>query len=395
MAEKKKQPNAFYLRHRTDWPTWMRFIQTRAKCLNIWDIIKPGSILAFQDEPKIPMMPPLSRYRTEIADTVATNVDQLSAEGLKDYERGKSRYITLLNEFEQVHSEYATEQRNIETLTALMQSTITIRLRNTCCDPDCSLQKWLANLKISVGMKDEIELEQAHDRYRLALKPMRTPKHWEPWLAEYEEAAERADKMGVAEFTQFNLITKDFIAAVAKISTWASIFLQTGRHEVGMSRQEMIRRFREHMILYEPTMPSKLRAGAFITADDANLAEGGIAIQSSKRDASSAADSVAKSTKRKSALQSTKNKGAASKKPKFEHGGCPACQQRHELRKCFYIHSNKAPKWFKPRQSTLYKIEHLRQTDTTFQELLKEQAIQPSTIIKQEKMTAWVKNYRN
>ncbi|KAG6052459.1 hypothetical protein E4U33_000528 [Claviceps sp. LM78 group G4] len=385
MAEKKKQPNAFYLSHQTDWSTWMKFIQTRAKCLNIWDIIKPGSILAFQNEPKIPMMPLLSRYRTEIADTVATNVDQLSAEGLKDYERGQSRYIALLNEFEQVHSEYAIEQRNIETLSALIQSTITTRLRNTCCDPDYSLQKWLANLKISVGMKDEIELEQAHDRYKLALKPMRTPKHWEPWLAEYEEAAERADKLGVAEFTQFNLITKDFIAAVAKISmTWTSIFLQT-RHEVGMSRQEMIRRFREHMTIYEPTMPSKLRAGAFITADDVNLAEGGIAIQSSKWNASSAADSVAKSTKRKSALQSTKNKGGASKKQKIEHDGCPACQQHHELRKCFYIHPDKAPKWFQPRQFTLDNIEHLRQTDTTFQELLKEQAIQFSTIIKQEK----------
>lgn len=51
------------------------------------------------------------------------------------------------------------------------------------------------------------------------------------------------------------------------------------------------------MTMYEPPMPSKFGAGAFITVDDhhdANLAEGGIAIQSSKGDASSAADSVAK-----------------------------------------------------------------------------------------------------
>ncbi|KAG6021611.1 hypothetical protein E4U19_005603 [Claviceps sp. Clav32 group G5] len=32
-----------------------------------------------------------------------------------------------------------------------------------------------------IGMLDDIELEQAHDRYRLALKPMRTAKQWEPW----------------------------------------------------------------------------------------------------------------------------------------------------------------------------------------------------------------------
>ncbi|KAG6288046.1 hypothetical protein E4U09_005835, partial [Claviceps aff. purpurea] len=58
-------------------------------------------------------MPPLSKYKTEIADTVATDVDQLSAEGLKDYDRGQSRYNTLLNEYKQIHSEYATEQKNI------------------------------------------------------------------------------------------------------------------------------------------------------------------------------------------------------------------------------------------------------------------------------------------
>ncbi|KAG5997743.1 hypothetical protein E4U52_003143 [Claviceps spartinae] len=68
-----------------------------------------------------------------------------------------------------------------------------------------------------------------------------------------------------------------------------------------MTRQEMIRRFRGHMTIHEPAMPSKFRAGAFITADDANLAEGVTTFPGSKEDASSAADSVAKDTKRKSA----------------------------------------------------------------------------------------------
>ncbi|KAG6020024.1 hypothetical protein E4U40_006483, partial [Claviceps sp. LM458 group G5] len=84
-----------FLSRQVDWSSWIKYVQTRAKSLRIWDIIKPDSKLTFQDKPKLPLMPPLSKYKTKIEGAKATEIDELSAEGLKDYDRGQARYNTL------------------------------------------------------------------------------------------------------------------------------------------------------------------------------------------------------------------------------------------------------------------------------------------------------------
>jgi hypothetical protein len=42
-------------------------------------------------------------------------------------------------------------------------------------------------------MSDQLEQEQAWNRYQASLKPMRNPQQWDTWLAEYDEAAAEAE----------------------------------------------------------------------------------------------------------------------------------------------------------------------------------------------------------
>ncbi|KAK7177532.1 hypothetical protein PSPO01_16420, partial [Paraphaeosphaeria sporulosa] len=72
------------------------------------------------------------------------------------------------------------------------------------------------SLKLTVGVDEQFEQEHARDRYLAALKAMRSVNQWETWLAEYDQAATEAETYRVAEVTQLNAITKDFLAAVNK-----------------------------------------------------------------------------------------------------------------------------------------------------------------------------------
>ena len=47
---------------------------------------------------------------------------------------------------------------------------------------------------------------------------MRSVLQWDIWLAEYDQAATEAEIYQVAELSQLNIITKDFLAAVNKVA---------------------------------------------------------------------------------------------------------------------------------------------------------------------------------
>ncbi|KAF2791770.1 hypothetical protein K505DRAFT_308848 [Melanomma pulvis-pyrius CBS 109.77] len=47
---------------------------------------------------------------------------------------------------------------------------------------------------------------------------MRSASQWDTWLAEYDQAATEAETYRVAELSQLNVITKDFLAAVNKVA---------------------------------------------------------------------------------------------------------------------------------------------------------------------------------
>ena len=113
---------------------------------------------------------------------------------------------------------------------------------------------------------------------------MRTPQQWDIWLAEYDEAAAEAEAFQVAEVSQINVITKDFIDAVNKVAPiWSTTFQDNGRFATGMDRKEMIQRFREHMTINHPLRSGKHKA--FVADDASFLADGGAPTQGKDRDA--------------------------------------------------------------------------------------------------------------
>jgi hypothetical protein len=120
---------------------------------------------------------------------------------------------------------------------------VTPHLQRTCCLPSLSLRQWITNLKNTTGVDSEQEREEARTRYHAALKPLTRLSAWDDWLAEYDQAAIEVEIYSVAEISQTTAITKDFMLAVQKaVPIWIALF-QAGRHEAGMTRREMMKRF--------------------------------------------------------------------------------------------------------------------------------------------------------
>ncbi|KAL6173189.1 hypothetical protein ACJQWK_00751 [Exserohilum turcicum] len=117
----------------------------------------------------------------------------------------------------------------------------------------CEAYKWIKNLKLEAGIAPKFEQEQTRNRYQNALKPPRSVNVWDLWLTEYSQAATEAEMLNVPEVSQINIITADFTSAVNKIAPiWAATFQATGKDQPGLSRKDMMRRFREYMTLNHP-----------------------------------------------------------------------------------------------------------------------------------------------
>ncbi|KAG6175883.1 hypothetical protein E4U27_005716 [Claviceps purpurea] len=368
------QHDAFVLLcDRQDWTTWIFQIQGRAAAYNIWDNIKLDCPVPFLEKPTRPILPSLSRYYRGTSIQEPSNPSELSPQDLEAYKEEMERHRALTEEYKLDYSEYKTQQKSICHLTELIQSTVLPHLQRTSCFPGRSLQEWIFNLKVSVGVDDLLERERARDRYRDALKPMRNYNTWETWLAEYDQASSRAATQGVADALQIQVLMRDFINAVSKLEPiWAATFQNSGRLDPLMTRKEMIRLFRSHMNLCHPPMTGEHRAGAFATPDDASfLADVEAAAQRSKRDAPSAMDSApsAKRAKRKPAPPS--NKRSSKNETENTKRRCPVCGCHHGVEECWYIHDEKAPTWWRPTEAMHSLVAYRKQNDPEFQNTLR------------------------
>ncbi|KAG6029723.1 hypothetical protein E4U19_000787 [Claviceps sp. Clav32 group G5] len=312
-----------------------------------------------------------------------TDLQHLTANGLKTYDRDMVRYRTLIESYKIKQHKYEKEATGIDTITQLIQSTVATHLQDSCCNPDDSLPQWIANLKRRVGIDDRVEKESARKRYKEALQPMRNTNHWETWLEEYDQASSHAESVRLPDLSLFDMVSLDFGDAVAQVAkNWVPGFMDNGRFEPDMNRREMIKRFRDHMTRYHP-LDKKIRGSVFMTAEDqSSLAAGGASTQSRKRDASASTNSasVPKRPKRNDVKATTSRKPTAvTKSTTRNQPRCPACSYRRELQECFYVNKELAPKWFRFDENLSSFIEKRKQIDTDFQELLKEAG---SSIIK-------------
>ncbi|KAG6288191.1 hypothetical protein E4U46_003471 [Claviceps purpurea] len=143
---------------------------------------------------------------------------------------------------------YEKDKKHLGKLMQMVQSSVSMHYKDTCCNPERPLQHWIATLYVTAGDDDRHEQDQARDRYHKALQPMRNPNNWELWLVRYDEAASYAQKNGVVEVSPLNAIIKDFVTAVTKVAeNWTSNFLDYGRDDPRMTRKEIMRELRVQM----------------------------------------------------------------------------------------------------------------------------------------------------
>lgn len=146
-----------------------------------------------------------------------------------------------------------------------------------------------------------------------------------------------------------------------------------------MSRKEMMKRFREHMMANHPLRSGKHKA-AFVSDEASFLAEGGAATQGNDGDAYHAESAPSNRNRGRPRNQRAAGNKAKLKRPSDQEpattGGakCPACGQRHSVRDCYYVNPDKAPEWWKPNETINELIDFKRKNDATFQGLIRGQS---------------------
>ena len=125
--------------------------------------------------------------------------------------------------------EFEKEQARLQHIVAFIKSTVSPHLQRTCCLPNNSVRQWIIDLQLNVGVDKQIEQERARERYLASLRPMKSTSQVDTWLTEYDQAATEAKKYQVAQLSQLNVITQDFLAAVNKAGPiWSTNFQVNG-----------------------------------------------------------------------------------------------------------------------------------------------------------------------
>ena len=384
-----REPTVVLLDHTTYTP-WLQQLETRCVSLDTWDQIDPMKTIRPKVKPTTPNEPIIRMYerRTNLGQNedgeprLPTMPSELSANGLKAWKEDTDYYRLQLESYKIRDREYREERANLDKVVVFIQSSVSPHLMKNCCKPGETLRSWLISLRDTVGIDAEEERLRARYRYLAALKPMRQPSNWDTWLAEYDHAATNAETEKVGELQNIQDTIQDFLDSVMKVApTWTTIFQDHGRREESITRKDMMKRFREHMTKYHP-VKGKQRGGAFVAGNESAFAAGGASTPGTDRDASHAAE-VASSTptikgsRGRPRQKRTIGHSTTSKQSSIEDtaaaGGvkCPACEQRHGLDNCYYVHIDRAPDWFTPRAGIAAMVRHRLENDNDLQELLR------------------------
>ncbi|KAI1676615.1 gag-pre-integrs multi-domain protein [Pyrenophora tritici-repentis] len=364
------------LRDQSDYTGWMLQLQARCIAHNIWDKIDPKTTTQPLRRPTDLRIPILADYQAASGIEEPGRLSELSNSGQKAFKEDLEYYRMSMEQYKSDRHQYEKEQSSFQHIMTLIQSSVSPHLLRTCCLPDKTLREWIINLKLTVGVSDRTEKERTRERYLASLKPMRTPNQWDTWLAEYDQAATEAEVYSVPEVSQLDAMSKDFLVAVQKTAPiWAVNFQENGRWAAGMSRKEMMNRFREHMMMHHPLFRSGKHKAAMAaydesTHDDTTLAGGasyqplrgtpssGVTAPSTNLNPGNTSQTKYRGRPRKQPQTSQAMRKPAQKRSSAQSEGttsgqkCPACYQYHELRACYYVNPDLAPEWWTPNEAT-------------------------------------------
>jgi hypothetical protein len=300
-----------------------------------------------------------SRREESIVAIVPTRVSDLTLSGQEQYKDDREDYKIRLEAYRFLDKEYQEEQSQYGKLVAHILATVSSHLQLNCCDEGKTVREWVASLQETVGTDPQEERDTARDQYLAALKPMKTPGNWESWLANYDQAATRAETQKVSEALNINDVTRDFLGAVLRVApAWVATFSGPGYDRTTINRKKMMKLFREYM---SQSYPSKGKHKSAFAAGEASYLAGGASDQDTTRDASEVLQRAPSALsqgnpgksrqKRKFDGQETRSRQFPKRNTATAGGECPACGQRHILSECYYVYPEKAPEWFKPNRT--------------------------------------------
>lgn len=377
-----REPTVILTDH-TNYTPWLKQLQTRCHYLKIWDIINPDTDDQPKAKPLVPAPPLFSSYQPSTAYMAASPNEapsmpsHLSTAGAKAYKEDADYHRGQLELYKIYNQEYREEQANLDKIVSFLQSTTSAYLQNNCYLPNESTRQWINNLINTVGVDLQDEFNRARARYQEALKPMRVPGTWAIWLTEIDHAATEAEVNSVPELQRLDSVKLDFMKAVNHVaSVWVTTFQQNGSKDATVSRKQMMKLFRDYMILQHPIKGKQ--KGAFAAAGSF-LAEGGESTQATDRDASLVDEAASSKSRgrphkqRNDGFRTRTKRSATSDQEPAAAGGqqCPACDQRHTLRDCFYAFPEKQPEWFKPKPFIAKLIQFRVEHDFELQEALR------------------------
>lgn len=427
------------LRDQHDYRAWYDQLQARCIAHKVWDQVNPDSAVAPMAEPIAPELPDISTFTpaSSLAEGhVPARISDLSSSGQGAFKDDLEFYKLQMDKYKVRYAAYKTESANLQHIMALIQATVSQYLQRTCCPPDQSIKQWIANLQAEAGITQDYERKLARTRYRNALKPPRSVTSWDTWLTEYNQAITEAEVLRVPEVLQFREVAEDFYIAVEKIApSWVASHqfqLQAQLHiqqaaqppvqqppvqqpaqlltrRPDQARRDMIRSFRQNMIISHPITRGRSQKVALVIEEssyftneacqsegDAQQSDqrskrknlkrskpsstgrspgsaGAISGKLSSTGARSQSPGSARATPSK--LSST---GARSQTPGSAGARkislCPACDMRHSLQQCFYLNPEDAPEWWKPNQAIQRSVELRLDHDLDFQSLIRAQS---------------------
>ncbi|KAK1914137.1 hypothetical protein P3342_007383 [Pyrenophora teres f. teres] len=249
------------LRDHTNFTAWSQQLEVRCVAHNVWDIVNPETTILPGEKPTEIRAPAISNFHGANNIEDPTNSAELSPAGLKAFKEELNIFKILFDQYKNDLRKYEKEQSDLQHISAFIQSTISTHLQSTCLIPQQTIREWLVNLRNTVGVDNDVEMTRARERYQAALRPMRSVAHWDTWLSKYDHAATQAEKYKVPELQRLSVVQDDFVKAVNKVEPmWATNFRGGGSRLPKTSRREMLKQFREHMILNHPTRDVKLHA---------------------------------------------------------------------------------------------------------------------------------------
>ena len=298
----------------------------------------------------------------------------LSEKGLEAYKEDREDYKLRLESYKIHERDYQEERNKISKTVEHILTTVTPHLQLSCCSENGTLREWITALQGTVGVDMDEERARVRERYHAALKPMRTPANWEAWLSEYDQAATRAETLEVAEVMQTQAVIDDFLGSVSKVaSTWTAAFHGPGYDKKAINRKRMMKLFRDHMSLHNPSRGKPKSAFSVV---EASYAAGGESDSATQRDASSVEIRAPSTTNNQGRGNSKptnkrKNRQSTGRGTASAGGICPACEQPHNIADCYYVNGQQ-PEWFKPNRGITKLVQYKLEHDPSLQKLVEE-----------------------